>query len=144
MQNAFTLSLTPVQSRQGLFTNTLQKQEAKGETSQCLETAEHCLYKFFLQFQNKKRANVKSEHRESLRSDTKVSRQQHSEDLQVQTVQARRCNGQVCSLISAKKIWRVETQPPEPLTLNPDNVTQHYIFISIKAGMINEEPLGNT
>lgn len=37
--------------------------------------------------------NVKSEHSKSLRSDTKVSRQQHSEDLQVQTVQARRCTG---------------------------------------------------
>lgn len=49
------------------------------------------------------------------------------------------------SPISAKEIQQVkETEPPKSLTLKLDNVTQHCIFISVKAGTINEEALGNT
>lgn len=44
---------------------------------------------FLTNAREKKMGNVKLEHSKSLRSDTRVSRQQLSKDLQVQTVQAR-------------------------------------------------------
>lgn len=41
-------------------------------------------------------------------------------------------------------IRKFDRQPPKPLTLKLDNVTQHCTFTLPKVGMINEEVLGNT